>query len=59
MFKTIAKIGTQSSQLIEFHGQKRTFKVGDRVMFREQSDEKWTQGRVWLVDNHIPYVEKI
>lgn len=59
MFKTIAKIGTQSSQLIEFHGKKHSFKVGEKVMFREQSSEKWTQGIVWLVDNHMPYVEKM
>jgi len=59
MFKIIARIGTMSSQLIEFHGKKHTLKVGEMVMFREKSDEKWTQGRVWLVDNHIPYVEKM
>lgn len=59
MFKTIAKIGTHSSQLIEFHGKKHIFKVGETVMFREQPNDKWTQGRVWLVDNHIPFVEKM
>lgn len=59
MFKTIAKIGTQSSQLIEFHGKKHTFKVGEMVMFREQSNEKWTQGIIWLVDNNTPCVEKM
>lgn len=59
MFKTIAKIGTQSSQLIEFHGNKHAFKVGEKVMFREQPNEKWTQGIVLSVDNHIPCIEEV
>ena len=59
MLKTIAKIGTHSSQLIEFHGKKHTFKVGETVMFREQPNDKWTQGAVLSVDNHTPYIEKV
>ena len=59
MFKTIAKIGTMSSQLIEFHGNKHTFKAGEKVMFREQPNEKWTQGVVLSVDNYTPCIEEV